>query len=243
MKSYTIFYGYPTEDAMHELKKKDLAIIEPSMYSNEQVQALHAAETIAIGYLSVMEAPAWNRYRQERLQPDHYLTVSGAPVYFPKWDSYLMDLRCSSYRRLLLEEIRSHIATKGFDGIFLDTVGDIDDHVADPKLKHELCKAYAELLRDISREYPHLALIQNRGFASLDAAAPYICGFLWEDWRGALVRDPWVKPRLKRLTEEQANGLTVFTVSAGMEAINAKAAGQRKFIHLDAPDGYDRRVH
>lgn len=243
VKSYTVYYGHPTEQAMRELAEKDLAIIEPTAYTTLQIDALRAAGTIVIGYFSVMEAPTWNAFRQERLQPDDYLLLNGERVHFAEWDSYLADLRRTSYRTLLLGELEMSIAAKGLDGVFLDTVGDIDEYVRDPMLQTELRLAYRELLEHTARLFPRLALLQNRGFGTLETALPFLHGFVWEDWRPDWEQDAWTKTRVKRLAKERKRGLHIFTISHNSDPVNAKAAGKLNFVHLNAPNGFTETVN
>jgi hypothetical protein len=241
--NYTIYYGHATSQAMSELSAKDLAIIEPAAYSAGQIGALRAAGTIVIGYLSVMEAPTWNTRRMERLRPDEFLLRNGRKVHFPEWDSYLMDLRRPSYRDLLLNEIEASIVAKGLHGIFFDTIGDIDDYVADPGLQAELREAYGTLLQDVAHAHPELVFMQNRGFDSLDKARPYLHGFVWEDWRHDWERNDWMSERVLRLFQAMSGGLRVFTVSPGSDPAHAKAAERLHFVHLNAPNGYADKVN
>lgn len=243
VQNFTIYYGHPTDQAMRELSVRDLAIIEPAAYTNEQLRELRAQGTIVVGYMSVMEAPTWNTSRLERLQRDDYLLRNGQKVHFPEWDSYLMDLRRASYRTLLLQETEISIAAKGLDGIFFDTVGDIDDYIREPGLQTELRQAYRQLLHDVARAHPELVMLQNRGFDTLDAALPYLHGFVWEDWRRDWEQDAWMVARVLRLSKEQYNGLRVFTVSHDGDPASAKAAGRLNFVHLSAPNGFVDKVN
>ncbi|MCZ8514664.1 endo alpha-1,4 polygalactosaminidase [Paenibacillus filicis] len=242
VKNYTIYYGSPTIDAMAKLKKTDLAVIEPQLYTKQQIEELKSAGTRTIAYISVMEAPAWNGWRSSRLQPDDYLLVHGRKVHLALWDAYVMDLRQISYRQLLLQEIKESAVDKGFDGVFLDTVGDIDEQISDASVRQSMQEAYGSWLRQVRERYVTLLLIQNRGFDSLEAAAPFIQGFLWEDWRSGWFKDAWSRIRVARLQKEQKKGLRVFAVSSNGDSNNATEARKLGFIHLDAPKGYYEQV-
>ncbi|HEU4962866.1 MAG TPA: hypothetical protein VFV52_03265, partial [Bacilli bacterium] len=152
-----------------------------------------------------------------------------------------MDIRHQGYQELLFQEIRTQIVARGMDGVFLDTVADIDEVVADPLSREEMRLAYTTFLKKVRGEFPFLLLIQNRAFETLDHSAPHLDGVLWEDWRGDLLADPWVQVQLGRLrAHKKPAGLRVFAVSAGLEPIHRETAQAQGFVHLSRPDGYDR---
>ncbi|MDQ1912470.1 endo alpha-1,4 polygalactosaminidase [Paenibacillus sp. GD4] len=241
--SYTIYYGSPTVEAMNRMKKLDMAILEPTAYTKEQIQELQAAGTMLIGYISVMESPVWNTGRMQRLASAHYYQPNGQKVHFTEWDSYLMDLRDPIYRDVLLEEIQRSVIDHGLDGIFLDTVGDIDEYVKHAGVRQEMREAYRTLLQQITGRFGPIPMIQNRGFNSLELAAPYIEGILWEDWRADWEQDAWTRSRVEMVLQEQGRGLKVFSVSSSSDVRNGKSARKLRFVHLDAPGGYGSKAH
>lgn len=243
VKDYSLYYGAPTEQAIIHLKTKDLIIIEPQLFSKVQIQDIQSKGTMVIGYISVMETPAWNKLRVKELLSSDYLLKHGERIYFKQWDSYLMDLRQSHYRQLLLSEIKTSISDKGLDGMFLDTVGDIDDWIQDAATQTLTREAYRSFLQDVSDQYPELSMIQNRGFDTLDYALPYIDGLLWEDWRANWKEDMWMKTRVDRLRKEQKKGLTVFSIYLNKESSPGREARKLKFLHIDAPNGYTEIVN
>lgn len=243
VKKYSLYYGNPTVQAIAKLKKKDLIIIEPQLYTREQIQDIQSNGTIVIGYLSVMESPTWNKLRMEELRSQDYFLQNGERMHFPKWDSYLMDLRQDHYRELLLSEIGISIANKGFQGIFLDTVGDIDDYIKDAAAQTQTREAYTTFLQQVKTSYPELSIIQNRGFDTLDYSAAYIDALLWEDWRANWKKDAWTKVRVKRLQEEQKKGMTIFSITLNKESSPGREARKLNFLHMNAPDGYTKKVY
>lgn len=240
VENFAIYYGEPAEPALEQLKNKDLVIIEPLLFSIQQITSIRSAGTLTFGYLSVMESPSWNQGRMSSLIPSDYLLQANKDrIHFPEWDSYLMDLRQKHYRVLLLAEIQTSIQDKGLDGLFLDTVGDIDDYIYEPSVVIQMRQAYQELLQDIRRIFPNLLLIQNRGFDSLDYSASFIHGLLWEDWRGEWRQDLWMKKRVERLQMEQKRQLKVFSISLKRDTASEKEARKLHFIHASQPDGYN----
>ncbi|MBP1967718.1 endo alpha-1,4 polygalactosaminidase [Paenibacillus aceris] len=243
VKNYSLYYGNPTVQAIAKLKTKDLIIIEPQLFTREQIKDIQSKGTLVIGYLSVMETPAWNKLRSKNLQSQDYYWQKGERVHFPQWNSYLMDLRHAHYREVLLAEIQTSIADKGMNGVFLDTVGDIDDYIKEKTAQTQTREAYVTLLQSVSKQYPQLSIIQNRGFETLDYSAALIDAFLWEDWRANWKKDTWMKANVEKLQKEQKKGLTVFSLSLHKESSPGREARKLNFIHMDAPDGYTKKVY
>jgi hypothetical protein len=238
VKQYIIYYGALNSSVMAGLKQVDMAIVDPHHFSVEQVQELQAAGTSLWGYISVMEWPSWNVTREKALQDTDFLRLHGSRRHFPTWDSYLMDLRQAHYREVLLEEIKNQLVDKSFHGVFLDTVGDIDDYMDDYLLSSEMIESYLKLLSEIQSQSPQLGRLQNRGFEFLDQTAPYLDGFLWEGWQEDQTDHVWVQHQLKKLTKWRKAGLKLFSVSCEPQANDGKKAKRHGFIHLTRYKGY-----
>jgi polysaccharide biosynthesis protein PelA len=238
IKNYTIYYDAPSESVLTKLKTFDLVIIEPHLYGREQITQIKTSGTMTIGYLSVMQAPSWNMERFIDLLLSDFLLKNGEKQHFPEWDSYLMDLRQAHYQALLLKEIKLHITEKGFDGILLDTVADIDERIIDPLLQIKIRDAYLSFLQQIRSHFPHLIFIQNRGFSTLEMAKPYIAGMLWEDWQGDWKQDPWMKHQVDRIKNLKKKDFLVLSVSTDQTALHHKEAKKLGYIHTFKPNGY-----
>ncbi|PWK14954.1 endo alpha-1,4 polygalactosaminidase [Tumebacillus permanentifrigoris] len=233
IRSYQIYYGPVTPLVQERLSGHDLLILEPRHVDSQTVLQLKSAGALVIGYLSVLETPTWNEQRFARLQPADTLTLQGQKVHFPEWDSYLMDIRQLSYQATLLQEVLDLILVKQMDGVFLDTVGDLEEYVPAGRLRDEMMTAYREFLQRLRTLAPDVLLIQNRGFDTLPLAAPHLQGLLWEDWRGDLLPHPWVQERVQRL-----RGLHVLTVSPHDDPIHAATSKRQGFTHLTRSTDY-----
>jgi len=236
---FMIYYGAVDDAILERLKAYDFAIVEPNHWTQAAVRTLQSAGTRIAGYVSVMEWPTWNAARGEKLQDGDFLRRGGERVHFPEWDSYLMDIRRERYRRIVLDEIDRTVVALGCDAVFLDTVGDIDDHIDSALLRNELIQGYLELLAGIKERHPSLMIVQNRGFHALAAAAKYLDGFLWEDWRDALVSDRWVEAQINTLQMLKKRGLRLFAVSLdGGSGTEGRAARRCGFVHLSRTSDY-----
>jgi len=237
--SYVLYYGHPTEQVLEGLSAFDMAVIEPHSYSAGQIAQIKAGGTRTIGYISIMESPAWNVWRTPHLLDSDYLLHDGERHHFPLWDSYLMDLTSVNYRRVLLDEITGQIAAKGFDGVLLDTVGDIDDFVAGEAAKSAQLQAYSHLLAELERLFPDMLFVQNRGFAAAGQVSRHLDGFLWEDWDGSWRSNGWMILRVKQARRWQRRGIRIFTLSRSDHELHAAAALKLGFVHHARPQGYN----
>ncbi|MFD1735146.1 putative glycoside hydrolase [Bacillus salitolerans] len=243
VNSYRIYYHVPTSTIMEEMQKLDLVIIEPYHYTKEQIEFIQSKGTLVFGYISTMEVANWNKTLVEKLRPTDYFYRNNEKVYFPAWDSYLMDITSEHYREILTGEVEAQVAKKGFDGIFLDTVGDIDDqHYHDQALLKEQRTGLKQFLASIKELYPNKLLIQNWGIDTLmTTTAPYVDGIMWENFNYKHVaKDEWSLTKVNELKKlQEAFWFEVFTVSSEMRKKSRKYSQKQGFINYYTENGYD----
>ncbi|MFB9325196.1 hypothetical protein ACFFSY_04595 [Paenibacillus aurantiacus] len=228
--SFSIYYGISDPEVKRRLAATNLTVIEPRQWQAEDIRAIREAGTDVYGYLSVMETPKWNARRWDAITEEMRLLVSGQPVYFEQWDAELMDLRSAAYRALLLAEIGELTSQVPLDGLMLDTVGDIEEYVPEA-LQPAMGEAYKTLLEAVTARYPGLRLLQNRGFAQLEACAPLLSGMLWEGWNGHEARGEWVRQRVELLRRLRKGGLGLLASSADPSPIHGETAREHGFVH------------
>jgi polysaccharide biosynthesis protein PelA len=238
-KPFFIYYGLGTPEAYDRLRHESLVILELRQWEPSALASLREGKTKIYGYLPVMESPAWNEQRIQRLTDEDYWLQDEQRVRFHNWDSFLMDLRSPSYRRLLLEEWEEMQAGWPLDGIFLDTVGDIEEYISE-SLQTEVSRAYRAFLSVAATRYPSLQLIQNRGFSQLETCSSLLDAILWEDWRADWTRDDlyasrWIN-QLRKLQRER--NLTVYATSSTASPENQKSANKLGFLHRYMDPGY-----
>lgn len=236
IQSFLIYYGHASDDAKRRLMEADLAVLELQQWQPEDVADMRAEGTAVYGYLSVMESPDWNRKRAAAIEPDDVLMENGKPIFFEQWNSVLMDLRSSGYRKLLLAELDEIVASYRLNGIFLDTVGDIEDYVPLP-LQEEMTTAYRTFLAVASGRHKELKWLQNRGFQQLDSCAGLLDGFLWEGFEADTLASSWSRHWIQALARHQEAGLSLLSVSDRDDPRIAKEAGKNGFLHWTSPAG------
>lgn len=208
VQDFQIYYGWPSPQKLDELKSHDLVVIAPHAYSEEQIKYIQSSGTLVIGYISVMQLESWNKPFVSNVQESDYYIQDGKKIYVKQWDTYVMDIRQDHYKQLLTDQVRTDIVSKGMDGVFLDTVDDIDYylHKRDQEQK-EFRTAYTELLMKIKKEDERLLLMQNRGFETFKTASEnLIDGVLWESFDYDRLKDSrWGQKWIQYFEEKDKN--------------------------------------
>lgn len=243
IQSYKIFYNMPTDKIIKDMEGYDLVIVEPIWYTTEQIETIQSNGTKVLGYINVMEADTWNTPLMDQMQETDFFYRDGERIYFPKWDSYLTDIASKNFRKILMREIQKQVVNKELDGIFLDTVGDIDDvHLDYPNDLAEQLDGLEELLKTIERTYSNVPVVQNWGIETLErTSAPYVEGFMWESFNYTeITSDSWSMEMLERVnTLKEQYDIAVLTVSDQEEAESRDLAEANGYIHYHEPTYYD----
>lgn len=178
IKNYTVYYGY---DNFEELSNYDLVIIEPKGQSENNIKYMKINNTLVIGYISVLEI-AKDCLEIRYLKNEDFLNINGERLVNDDYNNYIIDLRSKRWRNILIQKIGDLLLNKDFDGIFLDTISDIEFQEIPRELKDSLISAYINLLSDIKELFQECIIIQNNGILELVR----YCGFLvdaivWEN--------------------------------------------------------------
>jgi endo-alpha-1,4-polygalactosaminidase (GH114 family) len=222
IKSFTIFYGIPDKQKLTNLLEKDAVIIEPSAFTKEDVESLKKSDVKVFGYVSLMQLENWNLELKKHILPSDYARLNDERIYIREWDTYVMDPREKHYREVLLWKINKYIIDRGFDGVFFDTVDDLDYHFIEQKdVQNSMRLSYVSLLEEVKTVKPDLLVLQNRGFDTLKSTShPYIDGILWEGFDAKDIKgSEWAQTWLKYLRKQQWLGRTrVFSVVSDEES-------------------------
>lgn len=235
VKNYRIYYGEVNDSEAEQLGNYDMAILEPHQVNKEHVSKIKETGTLTFGYISIMELQNWDKKFVSKVKESDYLLDNAEKIYIDKWDTYLMDIASTRYQQLLINEIEEEIIQKKFDGIFLDTVGDIDDFYHDnEEMSAHLRAGYHVLLQTITQKYPDMLLIQNWGFPTLKTISKdYVDGIMWEDFnKKQLTNSQWGQKWVKYLQKlQQKENLAVFTVVHDKNS--AKYSEEQGFIPFE----------
>lgn len=241
--SYKIYYDAPTKSQIKKMQRYDLMIIEPVYYSAAQIKELKKYGTKVYGYINTMEADNWNTDFINQLNESDFFHRNGERVHYAEWDSYLTDITSSHYQAILVAEVKKQIVDKGLDGVFLDTVGNIDnEHSEQPDVLAAQRDGMSQFMGTLNELYPSLSLIQNWGFGTLKSHTyRYVDGIMWESFNYNVVsNDQWSKNRIQELrTLDTTHNIKTLTVSSAQQAKSKAFAKENGFIHFHANSSLD----
>lgn len=227
--NYALFYGIGKTE---ELAHFDMAIVEPAGQNGAGIRRLKDKGTLVIAYVSVIEVcPDSDMVKM--LKPEDYLVLKGQRAVNEHFGNYLMDLRSKRCVDLLLHYIGRLFIQQGYDGIFLDTVGNAETRAVLDEYGEDMIIAYVEFLKRLKDRYKDMLVIQNNGLERLVKFVPgLIDGICWEN--PPFAREEctlWsneVTDRLERLWKEY--GIRVFLL---MEEVDEDMKNAKKGIISD----------
>lgn len=209
--SYAVYYGQAGEEI---LSRFDLAIVDPGGRSPAGVQRLKERGAAALAYVSALEVPR----RPDTGPPGNVLIHNGRPASNEEFNNWVLDPRLPPTRRRFLDLAERALAL-GFDGIFVDTIGDVEDHRFPPELSGELLPAAAWLVAETARQHPNCVLVQNWGlFGLLPLTVHHLDGVCWEDFPFRQIGPlPSLHPGIRRLNSLQnRTSLRVLALNQGI---------------------------
>ncbi len=240
VKDYKYYLDKGNESIGKEMAKVDLVIVEPIEMQQRYIDQAQRNGTLVYGYINAMEADKWNsELYNQLLEEDFYRDDHGEKMYFSEWDSYLVDMTSEHYQELLLKEIKTQIVQKELDGVFLDTVGNINSFLPE-KEQQVQNEAMLSFIKKIKQQYDGLSVAQNWGFQTLaDYTAPYVEFIMWEDFTYEVVgKDEWSLDTMKQLVQiREKFGTQVMTIGFSDEKKSRALAEKYDFKFFFSPAG------
>ncbi|WP_438448558.1 endo alpha-1,4 polygalactosaminidase [Gorillibacterium sp. sgz5001074] len=178
VRTFTVYYGIGDYE---RLRAYDMVILEPAGHTREGLSRLKASGTLVIAYVSFMELrpEEQNRYG---LREEDWLQVNGAPVRNEAFHTRLVDLRSRRWAGLLLERIRQLLTVEGYDGVFIDTVGNVEWPSLPEEVRKSQALAAVGLIKTARGLFRDHLLIQNNGVSELIFhTADWIDAVTWEN--------------------------------------------------------------
>lgn len=177
-QSYTVYYG---TGETRRLSEFDLAVVEPQGQNEDNVQILKKSGTLALAYLSVVEINPGDPLFRE-LENEDFLTVGGKPVINQVCGNLSADLRSSRWQRTLMHLSGRLLLLGGYDGLFLDTIGNVEANYLPQEVRSVQVQAAVEFVRELKKRFPEHLLVQNNGLERLiDHTVSNIDGVCWEN--------------------------------------------------------------
>lgn len=250
-RNFAVYYGC---ERVKELASFDLVIIEPSAYTKASLQVIQATGALVLAYVSVMEINS-DDHRIGLLRQCDFLTQGGVPVLNQQYENYLLNLESERWCNLLLHQIGQYLTQYGYDGVFLDTIGNIEQFIPHGDQQAAQLLAASVLLKHLRKLYPNHLVIQNNGLEKLCAlTADYIDGICWENpCVGSQAADVWVNSMVDYLTVlQRQHGLKIMLLYEENElkqqaanrdfARTLNIAHDQQFLIYRAPAGYSGAI-
>lgn len=193
--SFVVYYGRGPVVGMEAF---DLAILEPAGWSLSDRSALQAMGVTTLAYLSVLEATPGTR-ADAGLARDDLLVIQGAPWAIPQFGTMVVDPRSRRWQRFVYQRAMA-LLQAGWNGLFLDTLGDLEAPVVQGELGR-LLPAAAELVHGIRACAPDAYLVQNNGvWVLLPLVVTDLDGVCWETSMELAKGGPFADAALAALT-------------------------------------------
>lgn len=243
-KDYRLYYGFGKHE---ELSNYDIAIVEPKAMTKEKVTYLQHRNTLVIAYLSIVEVhPTEPIYTQ--LTDDDFLKSNGQRIKNNLFGTYLVNLKSKRWVNYLLESFKHRLMSLNADGIFMDTIGDLDMATLPETIRVEQLKALTNFLYIMKLQYPHHVFIQNNGLETVcKYTIAFIDGILWENPPLMLEESQaWVTKILNQFDSlNKENSIKVFLLfedtlkqNISVLPIAKKLAKDKEFLIYHAPEKY-----
>lgn len=154
------YYGLPERLRLVDVQKKELVILQTTLYHQDKLLQIRQQGCRVLGYLSLGEDHSWG----------DTVCIPGSETYHMKvnsiWGSVMVDVAHPEWQRKVLSRARD--ALKNADGLFLDTVD------------HGPANDMIQLIKLLRSEFPSAIFWINRGCALLRQLASSIDGVIFE---------------------------------------------------------------
>lgn len=225
ISSWCLYYGAATTDIVARLAPYDLVVIDPQALGPNAaavIADLKSRGRLVVGYLSMTEVARWHRYRTR--VPDNWLVRVDGKLWNPwghtdvGWnDNVVASLAEPGWRNLLVELVRTEVLDYGCDGVFMDTLEDLDFHSLPEEERARQLDGARLLLAAFDETYPDALFIANRALEkALEATAPHLDGLCWESFDPKYFADPQVKTWMEgiaaHVAEQQKRAKPPFAV-------------------------------
>jgi polysaccharide biosynthesis protein PelA len=178
VRNYALYYGVGNAN---ELAEFDLVIVEPLGQTKSNLTIMHQSKTIVIAYVSIMEIHPYHACFGI-LQDDDFLNANGQRLKNDAYNTYILDLRSTRWLGVLNHHIGNLLLNEDYDGIFLDTIGNVEMNHLPVGMQHIQKQAAISFIMQTRHIFPEAIIIQNNGLESLCLqAAPWLDAICWEN--------------------------------------------------------------
>lgn len=177
-RNFTIYYGAGLEE---KIAKYDVAILESKGHSPEEVKIIQAGKCLCIGYMSIVEINP-SDYRFRYLKEEDLIKNNGKAEINSIYGNYLVDIRSKRWQDMLMHEAGRLMEGLGYDGIFLDTIGNVENPNVVKEYGSLLIDESVLFLEKLRSRYPEHIIIQNNAVERLiQFTSGIVDGICWEN--------------------------------------------------------------
>lgn len=246
IRSWALYYGQATPDIADRLGGYDLVVVSPHALGDDAAQtvaALKARGCLVAGYLSCYEIATWQPYAN-RVKPEWLVKVNGE-IWHPFEDNTAASLANEEWRALLIELVKTQVFDVGCDGLFMDTIADLDsDQFPDEELRLRELEGLGMLAAALEETYPDAFFIGNRVLQrTLPAMSSHIDAVCWTDFNPKYFDDfvvrSWIRGIAKGLaTRQETHNLRVLSLWNESEPGDDIVERQERMRRISAEYGY-----
>lgn len=159
-RNYAVYYGSGKEE---RLSAYDIAIVEPAGHNSNGIQALKSKGTLTLAYVSVLETnPSLPLY--PLLKEEDFIAYNGRPFLNEEYQNRIVKLYSQRWQSLLVHHVGQLLFHQGYDGIFLDTLADLEYmRFSAQDYERSVCAA-VNLLRELRERFEPFVFVQNNGY-------------------------------------------------------------------------------
>lgn len=200
IRSYALYYGYGEADA---LSRFGAAVVEPKGQTPDSLRQLRDRSVLAIAYVSVMEIAEHDPFYRS-LKDDDFVKRDGRRVRNDAFGTELVRLGSGRWLGLLHYRVGQLMLRDGYDGVFLDTIGNAEWERLGAEQSAAECAAAVAFVRELRKLFPDRIIVQNNGLERIyPQTAPELDAICWEnpplEQPESRAWTKWIADRLQQL--------------------------------------------
>lgn len=178
-RKFALYYGFGKQE---KLSCYEWIVVEPEAHSAKELITLKQGGGRVIAYLSIVEVRPESPFFSKLFVSDFLLEDNGRAIMNAYFGNYLADLRSRKWQGLLMSRIDELITQRGYDGLWLDTIGNLESPYLRERYGTELHEAYHLFIQAIRKRYPNIIIVQNNGLETvLDYTQSFADAVCWEN--------------------------------------------------------------
>ncbi len=235
-KNFAVYYG---RDNIDRLKGFDILVVESAAWNKNSLSMLKHKNKLVIAYLSMIEVSVDSSFFG-LLNEEDFIKHNKKILVNEEYNTCLASLKSDKWKAILCEQFRN-LLNEGYDGLFLDTLGDIIHFEMESRLKNELIMEASSFLLKLKTLFPDHILIQNNGLEIANYTSLYLDAICWENpplsgkkltrWSKSIVK------YLSGLQKERDMKILALTENYTVDIVK-RFAEKKGFLHYNAPKGY-----